>query len=689
MSTGNENARLENLQRERDQMAHELQLLRAAAVDRQNNEVADANRPLRDFTAPRAEKIHLGYTAPTINAEEYQIPPAWVSMVQRNLFHDLPHEDATQHLANFEEICTTIKVQTVSPEDIKVMAFTFSLADKAKGWIRGQRPENMNTWPKVANAFLNKFFPPSKTNSLRHQIHNFRQKGDETMSEAWERFQELQRCCPHHGIEGWNLLQIFYNSLMPHDKGMLDAAAGGSLMNKGAVDGYKLVDDMALNQSQWHNPRETPIIMQRGMKEVNSNQTLAAEIAALNRKIDQLSVNSVNNSSPLSCSICGGTDHLAINCGVSNDVSYEEVNAINQGNFKPNNNPYSNTYNPGWRNHPNFSWRQNDQLTQVAQQASSSFRQQGILPSKPDINPREYTNAITLRSGTEYQGRKMLETQPPSARLNANTPASDLSQEPGNSNPAKVKSIETPKYIIPPLRFVPFPQRLVNNKLDQQFIEFVDKKKCTIEENKHVILDEKCSAIFSTDLPLKMKDPDSFSIPCSIDTTRIENAMCDLIASVSLIPKSVYDKLESGNLEPTNMSLTLADGTTQSLLGILKNVVVKIGKIKIPVDFVVIETDDHSAVLLGRAFLATAGANIKVKEGELSFSVGKKKETFYFHKPLIPPNKNSVCMIEISQVNREFMQKESVETSETDKSRENRHKTEQWGGRPPDPPPKH
>ena len=242
-----------------------------------------------------------------------------------------------------------------------------------------------------------------------------------------------------------------------------------------------------------------------------------------------------------------------------------------------------------------------------------------------------------------------------------------------------------------------------------------------MEESEHVILDEKCSAIFSTDLPPKMKDPGSFSIPCSIDTTRIENAMCDLGASVNLMPKSVYDKLESGNLEPTNMTLTLADGTTRSPLGILKDVVVKIGKIKIPADFVVIETDDHSAVLLGRAFLATAGANIKVKEGELSFSVGKKKENFYFQKPLIPPNKNPVCMIKSSQVNRELVQKKSVATSETDKSKQvwlpkanstksmepfkngskkkrlnktdklqqDRHKTEQWGGQTPNPQPKH
>jgi hypothetical protein len=56
-------------------------------------------------------------------------------MVQRHLFHGLPHKDATQHLANFEEIYSTMKVQTISPEELKVMVFTFSLADKAKGWI--------------------------------------------------------------------------------------------------------------------------------------------------------------------------------------------------------------------------------------------------------------------------------------------------------------------------------------------------------------------------------------------------------------------------------------------------------------------------------------------------------------------------------------------------------------------------
>jgi hypothetical protein len=206
------------------------------------------------------------------------------------------------------------------------------------------------------------------------------------------------------------------------------------------------------------------------MKEVSSNSNMAAEIAALNRKINQMSVNWVNYPSSLPCLICGGTDHLAINCGVSNESSHEEVNAINQGNFKPNNNPYSNTYNPGWRSHPNFSWRQNDQnaqgnqnynrpnqgygnqgygsnappksnlelmmetfmtsqnqkfdeLTkkvdllatqnkmlenQVAQQATQSSRQLGILPPKPENNPRD-VKAVRhmLRSDTQYEDPPM------------------------------------------------------------------------------------------------------------------------------------------------------------------------------------------------------------------------------------------------------------------------------------------
>ena len=174
---------------EHKRMKAELEELRREAAN--NNKQFDPNRPLRDFTAPDPETIQLGYQRPNI-CQPYQIPPGWMAIVQQNQFHGHAHEDAVQHLLTFGELCQTLNIDAISEENIKLMTFTFSLADKAKSWIRGQRAENMNTWRKMSLAFLNRFFPPSKTNAIRHQIYNFTQKRDESMAEAWERFNEIQ-----------------------------------------------------------------------------------------------------------------------------------------------------------------------------------------------------------------------------------------------------------------------------------------------------------------------------------------------------------------------------------------------------------------------------------------------------------------------------------------------------------------
>jgi hypothetical protein len=108
------------------------------------------------------------------------------------------------------------------------------------------------------------------------------------------------------------------------------------------------------------------VLFQKKVNEVESNDRLLTEIAALNKNFDSLSVNVVKSNpspSPIPhfspCIFYGRFDHLSVNCGmyVSNEGDFEQINAINQGNFRSNNNHYSNTYNPGWRNHPNFSWR--------------------------------------------------------------------------------------------------------------------------------------------------------------------------------------------------------------------------------------------------------------------------------------------------------------------------------------------
>ena len=80
--------------------------------------------------------------------------------------------------------------------------------------------------------FLAREFPPSKTIVLRNQITRFTQNQGESLFEAWERYKELLRACPHHGLEQWLIIHTFYNGLIYSTKMTIDVAAGSALMNK-------------------------------------------------------------------------------------------------------------------------------------------------------------------------------------------------------------------------------------------------------------------------------------------------------------------------------------------------------------------------------------------------------------------------------------------------------------------------
>nr|GFA11540.1 hypothetical protein [Tanacetum cinerariifolium] len=71
-----------------------------------------------------------------------------------------------------------------------------------------------------------------KTTYLRNEITNFLQKSNETFNEAWERFKDLLRQCPHHGFSELHQLDTFYNALNLTDQDALDSAASGNFLDK-------------------------------------------------------------------------------------------------------------------------------------------------------------------------------------------------------------------------------------------------------------------------------------------------------------------------------------------------------------------------------------------------------------------------------------------------------------------------
>ncbi|XP_074342430.1 DNA damage-inducible protein 1-like [Apium graveolens] len=122
-------------------------------------------------------------------------------------------------------------------------------------------------------------------------------------------------------------------------------------------------------------------------------------------------------------------------------------------------------------------------------------------------------------------------------------------------------------------------------------------------------------------------------------------ALCDLGASVSLMPHSICRRLGLGELKKTRISLQLADRTVKYPLGIIEDVLVKVDNFFIPCDFVVLEMDEDVEVpiILGRPFLATTGTIIDVKAGKLTLNVGEDKVEFDLNKAMKMPSFDATC----------------------------------------------
>jgi len=141
-----------------------------------------------------------------------------------------------------------------------------------------------------------------------------------------------------------------------------------------------------------------------------------------------------------------------------------------------------------------------------------------------------------------------------------------------------------------------------------------------------VVLSHECSAIIQQKItPKKLGDPGSFTLPCSLGPLPFYRCLCDLGASVSLMPLSVAKRLGFSKYKACNISLILADRSIRIPHGLLEDLPVKIGTVEVPTDFVVLEMDEEpmDPVILGRSFLATAGAIIDVKKGKINLNIGK------------------------------------------------------------------
>ena len=278
-----------------------------------------------------------------------------------------------------------------------------------------------------------------------------------------------------------------------------------------------------------------------------------------------------------------------------------------------------------------------------------SERKPSSLPTNLEVNPRrdgnEHVKAVMLRSGKELEtlaqppiveeveAEKVIQ---PSQNDHADKEQPQEKQSAGNTTEAKDN---------PP---IPYPQRLKKHKLDKQFTKFMEvfkklhinipfadaleqmpsyvkfikdilSQKRRLDDFETINLTEECSAILQRKLPQKLKNPGSFTIPWTIGNAIFERALCDLGASINLMPLSIFKRLGLGEARLTTVTLQLADRSLKHPRRVIEDVLVKVNKFIFPADFIVLdmEEDKEIPIILGRPFLATGRAMIDVQKGEL------------------------------------------------------------------------
>ncbi|CAN6576819.1 unnamed protein product [Malus baccata var. baccata] len=609
--------------------------------EKEVEDMAADNRTIKELSAlglDNAAPLCIQYprAAPDKTAE-FELKSSLLHHIPK--YHGLSMEEPNKHLKEFEVVCSSMTPINVDGSILMMKVFPFSLMDKAKDWLYELAPGTVTSWESMKRAFLEKFFPTSRVILLRKRISGIQQEEGECFPTYYERFKSLVASCPQHQMKEELLLQYFYEGLLPIERQMLDASAGGALVDKTPTAAKTLIANRALNAQQYEGVGQRGTTRQHQVNEVVEGP-----------KVQNVSA----------CGVCSMQGHPTNTCPqLIENRGWETFNAVGFGQqYQQRNDPFSNTYNPSWRDHPNFKWRepnkannkthfgnnprvsikshshqiklkynlphqiqgQENQTIALQSQAKrvdhmekqigqivefvGQFRDQGRLPSSTVANPKggfETAKAITLRSGkqvgTEPQAsnsskkedEKLLFEEEPQSTTTAMM-EHPLPQPSCNSNPyssAKVSSKPTLSSSIP--LNVPFPSRLKQSKK---------------EENEKDIL----------------------------ETFRKVQVNIPLLDAIKQVPR--YAKFLQ-ELCTTRRRISNKE-------------VVQVDNLIFPVDFYVLEMEDSPNVtplpiLLGRPFMKTARTKINVFKGTLTMEFDGEIINFNISKAMKFPKDDHSC----------------------------------------------
>ncbi|GJR14288.1 reverse transcriptase domain-containing protein [Tanacetum coccineum] len=369
------------------------------------------NRTMEELLQAPTEGYEDAIVIPEINAN-FELNHGLINLVQNKQFFGHDKEDQHAHIHYFNKITSTMRFSDVPSTSIKLRLFPFSLKGSARIWLEKEPPRSILTWDDLDSKFINQFFPPSKTTNLRNEITRFQQRFDESFYEAWDRFNDLLRACPHHGFSELHQLDTFYNALNANDQDSLNSDAGGNFLDKMPRKCLKIIE----SKSKVHNSRNKAVVAK--VSSSLSTPGILPDVVALTIEVSELKnmmktmlIDKQKAQAPVpvkaveqSCVTCGGA-HSYRNCpatdgnvyrdNIQEYVSQAAAANFNQGNTNSRPPMVANQIRP-----PGFPLIQNNQ---------NSFNQnQGN-----NFNQNRGTNFNQNRGNNFYQGQIY---QPPTSQ---------------------------------------------------------------------------------------------------------------------------------------------------------------------------------------------------------------------------------------------------------------------------------
>nr|GEV27154.1 hypothetical protein [Tanacetum cinerariifolium] len=581
--------------------------------------------PRWDTTQPKPT-IKDAIVVPAITTDNFELKHGLLTLVQNKQFFGHDKEDPHAHIRYINKITSTLKFPNVSNTSIKLMLFLFSLKGGARIWLEKEPPRSIFTWDDLVSKFINQFFPLSKTTNLHNEITNFQQRFDESFSEAWDRFKDLLRACPHYGFSKLHQLDTVYNALNSKDQDLLNSVTGGNFLDKMPRECLAIIE----SKSKVRYSHNKPVVAKVSTN--TSTSGISSDVAELKDMVKALLLyKKSQNQAPAtvkaveeSCVTCGGAysyrNCLATDGNVYRDNILEFVSQASAVNYNQGNTSYCPPMKSNQIRTPGFPPVPNNQNVQLNQRNNQNrFNQnqnqgnnfnQGPVYQPSVFQPPAYQASAYQALAPQTQGvskedcsayvkandavmRNISGTLPSNtianmkSDLKAITTRSEVTKDtvhPTNTGSTKDVQPLVVQSKSPILTFEPVNSPIIELVASpfSPSIKSLLTNKDKIYELARTPLNEHCSVVLLKKFPEKLGDPE------------------------------------------------LADRLISRPVGAAEDVYVKVGSFHFLANFVVVDFDADPRVplILGRSFLKTERALIDVFEGELTLRVGKEAITF-------------------------------------------------------------